>query len=85
MVIYQAPNGAIELRGDFSRGTIWANRMQMAQIFGVNPRAISKHILNIYKEKELDKTATSSKMELVQDESGRIVKRQVDTYVAIIL
>jgi hypothetical protein len=80
IVIYQAPSGAIELRGDFSRETIWANRMQMAEMFGVNPQAISKHIGNIYKEKELNKKATSSKMELVQSESGRIVKRQIDIY-----
>lgn len=80
IVIYQAPSGAIELRGDFSHETIWANRMQMAEMFGVNPQAVSKHIGNIYKEKELNKKATSSKMELVQSESGRIVKRQIDIY-----
>lgn len=80
IVIYQAKNGAIELRGDFERDTVWANRMQMAEMFGVNPQAISKHIHNIYVEKELDKKATSSKMELVQNESGRTVKRHVDIY-----
>ncbi len=80
IVIYQAPSGAIELRGDYERDTIWANRMQMAAMFGVNPQAISKHIHNIYKEKELNHTATGSKMELVQNESGRTVKRQVDIY-----
>lgn len=80
MVVYQAPSGAIELRGDFSGETLWANRMQMAEMFSVNPQAISKHIKNIYREKELDKNATSSKVELVQNESGRVVKRQIDTY-----
>lgn len=79
-VIYQAKNGAIELRTDKNKETIWANRMQMAEMFCINPQAISKHIQNIYKEKELTKKATSSKMELVQNESGRIVKRQVDIY-----
>jgi len=80
IIIYQAKNGGIELRADAGKETIWANRMQMADMFGVNPQAISKHIGNIYKEKELLKKATSSKMELVQNESGRIVKRQVDIY-----
>jgi prophage maintenance system killer protein len=54
--------------------------MQMAEIFGVNPPAISKHIQNIYTEKELGRKATSSKMELVQKEAGRSVKREVDIY-----
>jgi prophage maintenance system killer protein len=80
MIIYQAKTGAIELRGDFTRETLWANRMQMAEMFGVNPQAISKHIQNIYKEKELERKSTSSKMELVQSESGRKVRRQVDIY-----
>jgi hypothetical protein len=79
-IIYQTKSGSIELRGDTQRETIWANRMQMAQIFGVNPQAISKHINNIYREKELSRTSTSSKQELVQNESGRLVKRQVDIY-----
>lgn len=80
VVIYQAKSGAIELRGDFGKQTIWATRMQMGHIFGVNPQAISKHIQNIYKEKELERGATSSKMELVQNESGRQVRRDVDIY-----
>jgi len=80
MIVYQGKDGAIELRGDFKRETIWANRMQMAEMFGVNPQAISKHIQNIYKEKELGRKATSSKMELVQSESGRLVRRQIDIY-----
>ncbi len=80
IVIYQNSSGAIELRGDVKNETIWANRMQMAKMFGVNPQAISKHINNIYKENELNEKVTSSKMELVQNESGRIVKRQIDIY-----
>lgn len=79
-IIYQAPNWAIELRGDFDKETVWANRMQMAEMFWVNPQAISKHIQNIYTDNELQKETTSSKMELVQNESGRIVTRQVDYY-----
>ncbi len=80
IIIYQAANGAIELKGDGDKQTIWANRMQMAQIFGVNTQAISKHIQNIYQEGELTKEPTSSKMELVQNEAGRTVTRKVDYY-----
>ncbi|MFA7314566.1 MAG: virulence protein RhuM/Fic/DOC family protein [Candidatus Magasanikbacteria bacterium] len=54
--------------------------MQMAEVFGVNPQAITKHLKNIYTEKELVRDATSSKMELVQNESGRLVKRDIDIY-----
>lgn len=47
VVIYQVKSGAIELKGDFTHETVWANRMQMAKMFGVNPQAISKHIQNL--------------------------------------
>lgn len=80
IIVYQTKNGSLELRSDFTTETIWVNRMQMAEIFDVQPQAITKHIKNIYTDNELERMSTSSKMELVQEESGRIVKRQVDFY-----
>lgn len=67
LVIYQAENGAIELRGDSEKETVWGTRMQMSEIFWVNPQAISKHIKNIYKEEELEKKWTSSKRMMKKD------------------
>ena len=55
-------------------------RMSMAESFDVGPQAISKHLGNIYKEEELDRESTSSKMELVQNEGGVEKKRNVDLY-----
>lgn len=80
IIVYQSKNGSLVLKSDFSTETIWVNRMQMAEIFDVQPQAITKHIKNIYKDIELERISTSSKMELVQGESGRIVKRLVDYY-----
>ncbi|MCK5027633.1 MAG: virulence protein RhuM/Fic/DOC family protein, partial [Candidatus Pacebacteria bacterium] len=80
VVIYQAKNGAIELRGDISHDTIWATQAQMAKMFGVNSPAITKHIKNIYKEKELFQNSTCSKMEQVRMEGKREVKRTVEIY-----
>ncbi len=54
IVIYQAKSGAIELRGDFSHETVWATQAQVAQVFGIERSVITKHIKNIYKEKELE-------------------------------
>ncbi len=80
LAVYQTKSGEVRLKADFENETIWANRMQMAEMFGVNPQAISKHVRNIYKDKELVQKSTSSKMELVQKEAGREVKRNVDFY-----
>ena len=80
LVIYQAKSGAIEFRGDFNKETIWATQAQIAEIFGVNSQAITKHITNIYKEKELSQKATCSKMEQVRMEGNRQIKRNLDIY-----
>lgn len=49
-------------------------------MFDVGIPAISKHLSNIYDEKELQENATISKMETVQKEGNRTVQRAVDFY-----
>lgn len=75
MVIYQAPNGAIELRGDMTKETIWATLDQIASVFGRDKSVISRHFKGIFSEKELNKdsvvaknatTATDGKTYLVE-------------------
>lgn len=80
IVVYQAKNGAIELQADYKQETIWVTQAQMAKLFDVNSQAITKHLKNIYTEKELSKRATCSKMEQVQSEGGRQVKRSIQLY-----
>ena len=79
-LIYQAKNGAIELHRDAGSETVWATQAQMAFIFGVNPQAITKHLKNIFSERELVKGRTCSKMEQVQIEGKRSIKRAVEIY-----
>ena len=52
----------------------------IVELFNVEQPAIAKHLINIYNEKELDKDSTYSKMELVQKEENRSVKRNVEFY-----
>ena len=60
--------------------TIWLTQKSMAELFGVGVPAISKHLANIYEEGELSSDATISKMETVQSEGSRRIKRSVDFY-----
>ena len=80
IVIYQAKSGAIELRSDFNKETIWANLNQIADLFDVQKAAVSKHLKNIFKSEELSKTATVSKMETVQSEGKRVIRRSIEMY-----
>lgn len=61
LIIYQAKNGAIELRGDFEKETVWATQAQIAEVFGVERSVITKHIRNILKDKELDGKSVCAK------------------------
>ena len=47
---------------------LWLTQKAMAELFEVEQAAISKHLINIYNDGELDKNSTNSKMELVQKE-----------------
>ena len=82
IVIYQSEDGLVtmEALADPANETIWASQRAMAELFGVNTQAITRHLGHIYAEGELDKAATCSKMEQVRKEGARIVSRQVDFY-----
>jgi len=60
--------------------SIWCTQKAMAQLFDVGVPAISKHLNNIFSEGELQPEATVSKMEIVQIEGDREIKRQLDFY-----
>ncbi len=80
IVIYQAKNGAIELREDASRETIWATQAQIAQLFDVTPQNITLHLARIFKDNELSEKATCKDFLQVQKEGNRKVKRWVKLY-----
>lgn len=64
----------------FRDETFWLTQKAMAELFDVNVPAISKHLQNIYEEEELEQSATVSKMETVQKEGERTVRRVLDYY-----
>jgi len=53
---------------------------KIAELFDVNVPAISKHLNNIYDSGELQKEATVSIMEIVQNEGKRQVARTIEFY-----
>ena len=64
----------------FRDETFWLTQKAMAELFDVNVPAVSKHLQNIYQEEELTREATVSKMEIVQNEGGRSIRRTMDFY-----
>ena len=79
-LLYTAPNGAIKVEVLLSNETIWLTQKRMAELFGVGVAAISKHLENIYESGELQREATLSVLETVQQEGSRQVTRKLEYY-----
>ncbi len=67
-LIYQAKNGAIELRGDVSRETVWATQAQIAEMFGVERSVVTKHIRNILRDEEIEEKSNVQKMHIAKSD-----------------
>lgn len=63
-LIYNSANENISINAIVKEETIWLTQKAMAELFGVNTPAISKHLKNIFSEKELDQKVVISKMEI---------------------
>jgi hypothetical protein len=64
----------------YAEETIWCTQKAMAALFDVGVPAISKHLANVFETGELKEETTISKMETVQQEGNREVKRMVVMY-----
>jgi len=79
-LLYNTPKEDVSIHAVMKDETIWLTQKAMAELFGVEVPAISKHLSNIFSEGELQAEATVSKMETVQTEGSRNVKRTLDVY-----
>ena len=79
-LIYNTPQEDIKVNVVMRDESIWLTQKAMAELFGVQTPAINKHLKNIFEEGELNKETTISKMEIVQNEGWREVKRTTEFY-----
>ena len=79
-LLYTTPNNDIKVETYLHNETLWLPQKRIAELFGVNIPAISKHLNNIYDDGELEREGTISILETVQKEGSREVKRKVEYY-----
>lgn len=63
IIIYQSENGKVQIDVTLQNETVWLTQQQIANLFGVNQPAISKHFKNIFDSGELDKNSVYSILE----------------------
>lgn len=78
--IYQSEDGKTEINVQIDKESVWLNLNQMAELFNRDKSVISRHINNIFKEKELSRKATVAKYATVQNEGGRNVERNIEFF-----
>ncbi|MCF8407900.1 MAG: virulence RhuM family protein [Crocinitomicaceae bacterium] len=80
LVLYSNENTKVTINVTYHNENFWLTQKAMAQLFGVEVPAISKHLSNIYEDFELIKDSTISILEIVQIEGNRSVKRKMEFY-----
>ncbi len=68
----------VEVR--LEKETVWLSLNQMADLFERDKSVISRHLHNVFKEKELSRFSTVAFFATVQKEGGRTVARQVEYF-----
>lgn len=68
LAVYQAKSGAIALRADAAKETIWATQAQIADIFAVERSVVTKHIRNIIDDNELTEKSNVQKMHIANSD-----------------
>jgi prophage maintenance system killer protein len=59
--IYQLDDGKTEIKVQLDKETVWLSLNQIVDLFGRDKSVISRHISNIFKEKELEKSSVVAK------------------------
>jgi len=62
-LLYTSPNGEIKVNVFFHNENIWLTQDKMADLFGVQRPAITKHLINIFESGELEENSVSSILE----------------------
>ena len=80
IIFYQTEDGKVSVNVRFENETFWMTQKAIAELFDTDRSVITKHIINIFQEEELDKDSTCAKFAQVQTEGNRQVTRDVEFY-----
>lgn len=84
-LLYTAPNGTIKVDVVYREETVWLTQKALAELFGVNVPAISKHLKNIFDAAELAEDSVVSILETTAADGKSYATRyyNLDAIVAV--
>lgn len=80
IIIFKTEDEQVKVDVRFYDESVWLTIDQMADLFERDKSTISRHIRNVYADKELLPESTVAKFATVQIEGGREVERNLDYY-----
>lgn len=80
IVIFETEDKSISLPVTIENETVWLSLNQICSLFGRDKSVISRHINNVFKEGELDQSATVANFATVQEEGTREISRNIAYY-----
>lgn len=81
ILLYTTPNGKVKVEIYLQNETIWLTQQKIADLFGVQRPAVTKHLKNIFETGELKEAVVSSKMELTSQHGALKGKTQQTTII----
>ena len=63
IIMYTTEDGLTKIEANFDDDTVWLSLEQMAELFQLDRSVIGKHIRNIFKEGEFDKSSVWAKFD----------------------
>jgi hypothetical protein len=64
IIVYQSEDGKTAIEVQLEKDTVWLTQTQMVDLFQRDQSVISRHLNNVFKEKELDKKSNMQKMHI---------------------
>ncbi len=84
-LLYSTPDGKIKVEIFFLNENIWLTQKRMAELFGVNVPAISKHLKNVFESGELEEKSVVSILETTADDGKEYKTKNynLDTIISV--
>lgn len=80
ITLFRSQDGSVELDVSLEQETIWLSQAQMAELFGKDSDTIGLHVRNVFKDGELEESATTEESSVVRLEGKRKVRRKIRFY-----
>ena len=80
VIVYETPDGGVQVDVRLDSETVWLTQRQMAHVFDTTPENVLMHLRNVFSSGELEETATAKDFLAVQIEGKRRVRRTLKHY-----